>query len=728
MQAAGPPTVLPNDIAYAKVLVDLENCDNIYALSVNGRVYRSINNAASWELLTSVSTTFNVADIVSFFTNFLFVGTTGLGIIRIDNALRDKIRVDIIADGNIVFFDIDFLEMGDTVDTDVNSIIANTLVKNDSISNNIEQVRFKTDDVARDIQFSITNNDIPFGIDDIFVGDAEQNPNTNPFFLRTPGIEDDPSVINQIVALPDGNLYAATNRGFFITENFGGKWNKFLNAALPDEILNIGLVQDGELALATSNGVWASSNNRQNFGIIESSGQRINTLFESTERNIRSFFRGGENGLRVSVENSRSVIAYSGLNTQVKFSWGDIFDPKDGGWSENTQRVINNPIFRPTRPGSTQLTEFKGWDHALIVRKGPFTTFEKAFAAAEADDIFAPQSQVVYPDTLSTSYNTPTSVAVFFTDDPNTKRGLEEVRNINLAGSNAVGVSFDPQRFMSDGSIIVGRVPNRKRSVSDYPEEFDFGPNPDFPIIDKIQPLIDNRNIPENFSDPDAYEAGEVRAPVLKDNMFYLYRVYPYLLIPEPFAITTDDEDFPTLPDYRPDTGDLPDAYNYNLEVDDFTGGVTTVLSGIPIGENNWIIGTDSGVFYSTQAGRDPNPAEDQDVVGSGFTIPALILTSAGIAIAAVVSQGVVYLARSTEVPLGRNWEIITSTIQAFSSANVRRIYNITEDANGFLHLSTNAGIFRGDSTGDNWVLFGTVGDLEALSDGKLLGQEFEVK
>lgn len=725
--------ILPNStvdptVDYEKVLVDLENCDNLYAMTRDGRVYRSVNNGSSWELMSDADTQFNTADIISFFTNYLFTGTTTSGIIRIENAIRDRVRVDIIADSNITFFDIDFLETGDLIDSDTNSITMNTLVKNDSISNNKEQVRFIVSERGEDIQFSIKKNDIPFEVSDIFIGDQLANPKTNPFILRTPASGDDPTVINQIVALSDGLLYAATNKGVFYTSNSGDKWNKINNAAIPDEILDVGIVNGNEIILATANGLWASSDNKTNFGIIESSGNRVNTVFESSDQNVVSLFRGGDVGLRVLVQNSRSIIAYSGLNKQMKISWGNPFDRKDGGWSENTQRIISEPVLAVTTIGETALTQFDGWDYALIVRKGPFTTFEKAQKAANNNDIFAPDQKISYNvSTLSSIYTNPTSVAVFSADDDATKIDLEEIREVNLAGSNAVGDSFQPPRYMSDGSIIVGVIPNRKRLNSQYPEEFDFGPSPDYPVVDRVQPITVGRTLPENFADEDAYDVGEVRAPVIKDNMFYLYRVYPYILLPDPLTFSTASSLYPTFPNYRPFSGDAPDAYNYNFERDDFTGGISTILSGTSIGNNNWIVGTDSGIFYSTQGGRDPNPALSQSVVGTGFSIPAVIFTSRSFAIAGVVSPTLTYLAKSTEIPIGSSWLVIPETVQSFASANVKRIFNITEDTEGNLFVATNAGIFKGDANGENWVLFGTVGDLEAMSGGKVLGQEFEV-
>jgi len=715
--------ILPNSIPYRKVVVDLEDCNIVYALNDNGETFRSLNEGDSWELMNSFDGEFNVADIVSFFTNHIYVGTNGDGIIRLENSVRDRIDLNVIADGNISFFDIDFIEIGDFASTDTNSITASTLVKNDSISNNREQIRFKTKEYANNIQILIKNNDIPFNVEDVFIGDQLANPPSNPFILRIPETEDDPTIVNQIISLSDNNLYAATNRGAFFTSDFGLKWNKINNPELPDEILDIADIRNNELALATASGLWTSTNDRKDFGIIESSGKRINTIFESSDRIVRNLIRGGENGLRITIENSKSIIAFSGKNRQIKLSWGDIFNRVDGGWSENTQIILADPIFRPIKPDDNSLTSFDGWDHALIVRKGPFTTFEKALAAGINNNIFAPQTQVVYPtNTLVSVYNTPISIAQFFASSNSIKESLEEIRDVNLKGKNLVGVPFSPQRFMTDGSIIVGVLPNRKRSVAGYPDEFDFGPSPEYPIIDSVQPITQDRTLPNNIADLDA----GVVAPIIKDDMFYLYRIYPYVLVPEPFAITPDEE-FPKLPNYRPSTGDLPDSYSYNLDPDDFQGGISTVFSGITIDGNNWIIGTDNGIFYSTQAGRDPVPTDSQGIAGSGFKIPALIQTSTNIVLAAIVSNQAVYLAKSVEIPLGKNWEIITPTINKFSAADVKRIFNITEDANGFIYVTTNAGIFKGDANGDNWVLSGSVGDLEALSGNRVIGQEFLV-
>lgn len=728
LSSATGPLNLPNSRAYVKVLVDLENCDNLYSLTEDGEIYRSVDNGVTWESLFTKTTTYNVSDIISFFTNFMFIGTNNFGIIRVDNSIRDKMKVEVIADSNIVSFDIDFLETGDKVTSDINSIVANTIARNDSITDNREQIRFIVDDSGNNLQIIFTRNDSLVDVENIFISNDLINPKTNPFILSIPDGSDDPTVINQIATLADNKIYAATNRGVYSTENFGDKWNRILNAALPEEIISVGLIQDNsELALGTESGLWASSDNQQNFGIVESSGKRVNSIFESTDENIITLFRGGEDGLRVTVENSRSLVVYSGdlsESSALKFSWGDIFTPVDGGWSENTQISISEPIFTVTGPGDTTPDKFDGWDYALIIRKGPFDTFEEALTAGNANDVFAPDTQVIYPTNLANSnaYNSGSSGAEFTTtglaDDE--RAFLEEIRDANLDGNGALGISFNPKRYMQDGSIVVGTIPNRKRTVSNFEGDFDQGPTPDFPITDSVQPVIDENS-------RKSLGLNTTNIPSLISDKFYLYRVFPYLLVPDPLSFSTISDQFPTLPRYRPPTGDLPDSYSYNFDIDKFRGA-TVVLDGIPVGNNNWVVGTDAGVFYSTQAGRDVNETEDGNVIGVNFTVPALVLTSSGIVIAAAIAGDAIYLARSTSLPLGKNWEIITPTITSFANANVKRIYNITEDSNGKIHMSTNAGIFTADANGDNITLAGSVGHLEALNSNKVIGQEFFVE
>ncbi len=735
ISASSGTAILPNTNEYNKVLVDGEDPTVLYSVEKTGKIYRTIDSGTTWELMLDLENSINASDLVSFFTNYLFIGTNGFGIINVRDSIRDRVDMQVISNGNISSFDIDFFELGDSVDTDTNSITASTLVKNDSTSQNKEQVRFKTKDNVKNIEFSIKKNGNLFDIKDIFIGDQEEHPETNPFILEVPAISDDPSVINKIKSLSDNLLYVCSNLGIYESSNFGNKWNKIINSALPDVIYDVSLIRNNELALATKSGVWCSDEERTVFGIKESSGKAVKTIFESTQDGIRNFIRGGENGLRISIDNSKSIIVYSGdisNDVSLRFSWGDIFNSTDGNWSENTEIAIKEKILATANPSSVNLTSFDGWDYALIVRKGPFTTFDKALRAGENNDIFSPEFQVVYPDTISVNYSLGDS-AVFSTksSDNTSKAGLEEIRDANLSGNNSKGISFNPKRFMSDGSIIIGLLPNRKRFVADFPLSFDQGPTTDAPIIDKIQPITDqtSRNsfgLVDNFADSEAYSNGEAKSPEIKSNMFYLYRVYPYVLVPESLATTSNEDSYPALPIYRPNIGDLPDSYSYNIEINKFRGA-TTVFCGIIIGENNWIIGTDAGVFYSTQAGRDVNLPDSENIIGVNSKVSALIKTTDGSILAAVISNNTIYLAKSTEIPLGKNWEILTSTIADFESSNIKRIYNISEDSNGFLYISTNIGIFKANSDGSSLVFSGSVGDLEALTNGSIIGQEIYI-
>ena len=105
-----------------------------------------------------------------------------------------------------------------------------------------------------------------------------------------------------------------------------------------------------------------------------------------------------------------------------------------------------------------------------------------------------------------------------------------------------------------------------------------------------------------------------------------------------------------------------------------------------------------------------------------------MIFTSAGVAVAAVTSDnGTAFLAKSTDTPVGETWTIVENIGAVFSAGNVSWVYGFTEDGNGNLYAATNAGIYRGTSDGENWVLLGNVGDVEALNQERALGQEFQV-
>lgn len=740
-------STLDNSKSFKKIIVDDIDCRVIYAITKEGEIYRTTDEGENWESIED--TEYNVNDIshTSFFTNSIYAGTDGNGIMRLDDSVRDKIKVYIEADSRITDFDIDFLEIGDEYQTDTNSIFAKTIVRNNTVGGSREQIRFTVDDDTNFIKFQFTKNNSLFDVDDIFIGDQLENPKTNPFVLRSPVNNDIPSKINKIGSLSDGEIYAATNSGIYISTDNGDKWNKITSVVIPEEIFDAATVQIDEIALATNNGLWVSSEDREKFGIVESVGKSIRCVWESRFNNARYFYRGGEEGLKITIENDNTIIVYSGNVEDVsddqgrfiKFGWGNIFQRNDGGWSNNTIRELERPIYAP-RSFKGTAESFTGWDGALIIRKGPYSTYDKAQADANANNIFAPSSQVVYPNV---SESIDLNKTVIF-KSPSDASILEEIRDVNLSGFGEMGISFSPKIWMSGGNIVIGILRNRQRdnlAGTKQPSSWantdpDFGPTPNAPIEDRVRPIIgDERdNLTEsieNFADADSYGLDWVgkKAPDIMSNKYYIYRAYPFVMIPDSSVVGNfSDTAIPTFPRYRPAYGDFTDSYTYSVDISKFNGA-TTILCGISIENGNWVVGTDSGIFYSSESGRDVVKSNLDQIAGtSGFSVPAMIYTSAKIAIAAIVSEnGTAVLVKSIDSPIGAIWELISGVTSLFSNNNVTRIFNFTEDANGIVYAATNAGVFQGSADGTNWQIIGNVGNMESTANSKALGQEFYI-
>jgi hypothetical protein len=301
--------------------------------------------------------------------------------------------------------------------------------------------------------------------------------------------------------------------------------------------------------------------------------------------------------------------------------------------------------------------------------------------------------------------------------------------------------------------IIVGNIPNRRgnppnSSISDYYANnnipFDSGLTTRYPVIDRTQPVgangnliarigalgINNSNIVSDYSngytdDSTSPFYHRVECPELMENMFYIYKVYPYVMAPDPTVVSLSGS-YPLYPYYRPEgIGDVAEEYSYILPIERFTGS-KSILCGISIDfSNNWVVGADNGIFYSTVQGMNVNRAEN--IIGE---VPAVIKTSSSILIASIVSDdGSVQIATSEEStgnPLGSAWKPVFDINVMFYKAGVNRIYNFAE-YEGKIYASTNAGLFIGNLSGSEWRFEGSVGDLESLSGGKVLGQGFKV-
>ena len=78
------------------------------------------------------------------------------------------------------------------------------------------------------------------------------------------------------------------------------------------------------------------------------------------------------------------------------------------------------------------------------------------------------------------------------------------------------------------------------------------------------------------------------------------------------------------------------------------------------------------------------------------------------------------------DLEIGESWDVVSGIQELLYKSGVKRIYNFTE-YNGLLYASTNVGVLRGNLDGTSWQLVGTVGNIESLSGGRVLGQTFKI-
>lgn len=732
---------LPNNQNYKRIWVDSNDTTIVYALTAAGVVYRSINEGSSWENILSLGSALNDSDMISFFTNSIYCGVDVSGLIKIDDAIRDTLKAEIETDGKITDIDIDYFEMGDSYFSDTNTISAKTLVKNDSSTNNKEQIRFNISSGTQYLTFKFSRNNILLDEDDIYVGTTSTNPDQNPFVLENPNYSSGNIIINKMGSFEDEEVFSLTNKGAYTTTDAGERWTKITTALLPSEILDAEKSRKGEILFATRNGLWASNDDRTSFQSVESPGKVVRCIWEATSTGTRYIYRGGDEGLNITTENQNNIIVYSGeLNTGnfIKFSWGDLFDPNDGGWSEETIRTINNPIYRYSGSNSSTLIEYKGWDSSLIVRQGPFSTYNKAKIAAESERIFGPINYIYYPNvSLSNSddFITPDISAVYSLSSSSSISSLEEIRDINLVGDKSVGNSFTPKSSMRDGNIIIGHFPNRKKINESYYSQnnilYDYGPRSDYGIEDRIRPVSgtarSSNNLNENYADIDAYASGEEKIPDIKSNCYYIYKAYPYIMVPVPWIVgVNSDNTYPTFPLYRPSQGDLTDSYTYRIDIGKFTGA-TTINCGASTSGGDWIVGTDYGIFYSEESGS--KVIKSTSGVVSNQNITSVVCTSSGIAIASMSNptDGTSTMAISTNSPVGSVWAALASLNSLLYAAGVGRVYNLVESS-GTIYASTNLGLFLGNEDGTNWIFLGSVEDSEPTRNGMALIQEINLE
>ena len=752
------------DTSYNKVLVDKGDYRIVYAITHSGNLYRSVNFGVSWDFLKDLGTGINDYTIISEFSNSIFVGYDGLGINRFDDPVREEFTIQVDSDSNITNVEYEEFEMGDELFTDSNTIIAKTVSRNDNVLKNYERIVFKVDDETKFLTFRFNKKNKKYNLDEIRIGNDLVNPLTIPFILQNPEYDSGYIRINKVGSLDEDENFLISNKGIHVTSNDGQTWQKLTSSFIPNDVRDLLSAKDGSIILATNNGLWGSDINRKNYRNIEQDSFEVNTLWESFDRGVRRIFRGGEKGLYITVERplSKTIIVYSGDISQkksIQFTWGDLVNPNDGGWTDRTEKVLSQSVWaRPST--SSSLREYKGWDAGLIVRYGPFTTFEKAETYANGN-LWLPVNGAEYPSGFiapSEGFSFGKSASY---ENNDSGLLLEESSNQRTF----TGVSEDIF-YHTNGVIFLGNYPNIN-SPNNYPTGNNY-PKTDFPIIDRVDANVGeirkiesegnfkltNNGYLENYADIRAYEslvtggssmtneellvalrldsdAKSQIAPVLKSNMYYAYRVFPYRLIPDPTEVTLNGDFIPT-PRYRVPSGDLVESYSFVIDIEKFTGS-TKILTGTSTLSGNWIIGTDGGLFYSTENGQNVIKSENLSTNLLGYSFVSILYTSSNVVLAVAVSSNLddIRFVRNetdfTSTNFDSNWVFLNNISNYMKEMGINTVFNL-EESEDKIYAATNRGILVGNINGNDWKLVGRVGNVESTSGGKVIGQEFEIE
>lgn len=739
---AGDYNGLLDGIEYQNILIDNQDSLIVYALAQNGYIYRTINGGNDWDNVELTSNEINFSDIITYSTNYIYLSVDGLGFYRVEDCLRDKFFVNIETDGKFTDFNVRYLEMGDKYTTDSNSIQAQTYVKNDSLNDTREELIFKLNDDAEYINFEfIKENDFIPHNDISICGTSSYS---NPFALENSKANQIDLMVNKIGRLDNDNIYAITNKGVYLSE-IGDKWNKLNSALIPELIMDINVLNDKELFLASENkGLWISKEDRTIFKYVEQNGSTVNTVWETNINGERKIFRAGTNGLYITVEKptSKSIVVFSGpsfgSSPEIKFSTGSLTEEYDGAWSAATRDYLDTVIY--ASDGETTKA-YKGWDRALIVRKGPFLTLENAQTSALNNDIFIPSNNVIYPSVL---INDDEYTFRKTSDTPN----LEEIRDQNLAGNESISTLVPSIGFMSGGNIIVGRF---KNLVNDNYPTSNNHPTTDKLIVDKIRALTGadrilsgtGRNSGINYADKYAYidetQASSTwdtqfdlisetsLAPDLLANRYYIYRIYPYRMIPAHDVFVSSQATRPLFPKYLPMAGDLVDSYSYVIDINKFYGA-TTILNSTTFSDGNWIIGTDVGPFFSTESGMNVKRTTFEALY---YEVLALFCSISDLLIVVVNgNDGIDVYQNAVDIhseDFDTSWVIMAELKDILLRSGVNKIFNFAQDGNRNIFISTSKGIFEGDANGENWKRSNSVGDLESLANKTIIGQQFSI-
>jgi len=751
------------DTGYKQVLVDTQDFRILYAITSTEDIYRSIDFGLSWNLILNCGSGLNKYSIVSEFSNSIFLGFDSLGIKKYYDPIREEFNVQVDSDSLITNVTFDNFEMGDEIFTDSNTIIAKTYPKNDNILSNFEKITFKTDDLTKYLTFKISRKEEKFGLDEIKIGQDEVNPLTIPFLLQNPEYDSGYIKVNKIGKLDSDENFAISNKGVHTTSNNGTTWQKLTSSFIPSNIKDLISLSDNSIILATDNGLWSSDVDRVNYRNVEQLDSEINVIWESVDKGVRRIFRGGENGLYITVERpiSKTIITYSGdisIKKSIQFSWGSISNPNDGGWTDKTEEMLSKSVWAKSSMSSS-LLEYKGWDSALIVRYGPFSTFE--IAESYSNGVWLPENGSVYPN----GFSSPESGFSFGKSAKfeNSDSGLLFEESSNQ--KKYVG-SQDSITYHTNGVIFIGDFPN-VNSPNNYPQGKNY-PTTDFPIIDRVDATIgEARRIEadgsfsitstgylENKADIRAYEDlitngssmtnkelltalredsdyKKQLAPILKSNMYYAYRVFPYRLIPDPTEIDGSGS-FLTTPRYKRATGDLVDSFSFIVDIEKFSGS-KRILCGVSTLSGNWIVGTNSGLFYSTENGQNVIKSQNLSSNLVGYKFVSMIYTSSNVVLAVAVSNSLndIRFVRNssdfTNESFDSNWEFLNNLSSLLDDVGANIVFNL-EESNGKIYISTNKGVFLGNEDGTEWKFIGRVGNLESISGGKVLGQEFIIE
>lgn len=684
---------------YNYVKPDANDPKIVYVIK-NGELHRSIDGGIYFTPLKTDLDDQDINEIISLQlnTNYMLCGTKGNGITLVKDSVRDEFNINL--DTEVAFEKISYekLKIGDEISTDVNSLSISSVLRPNSMTNEISSVEFYVPK-GRYIKAQINYNGDRADTSIIHIGEDQFNPSSNPFRLRVPGSSNPPSVGFSLIQLPDNMLIATTNKGAYYSKN-GKIWTKIDNFLIPDTVYSATQLQNGNIYLGTNNGAWLNkTSDIINFSPKDQLGRKVKAFWSHKEGSKSITFIGGEEGLRIKFQNYPNIIITTPQNFNkddgISLSWGEERDDgsyNPGGLDDillshlNAERKFEDPCAKGT---STKIVTANGWSGIVLVR------YE-----GQEDSGFSPSNQTIY--------------------EKGDRRYIDSIRQkeFDITPEDAdVGSVVKTVFGFPDGLVVVDNIRAAKdrhsTGVTSGPDQDTF--TPDNPFVDNVSITPYDDAVDEFGANPGAArnpdETYITKGAELKPDTTYTYTLFAYYLRPPNYVFESTENGCAWIPIYSKVN---IKEYNVNIPISHFPNA-TTITCGAALSETHYVVGTDDGLFYSkTNAGFRKSPGTDNNIINCILVYDPI--------------QKSILIGTNNGIFISTNGEDGFTKVFDNVANNVRMVFSLTADDNGDIYAGTDRGVFKKDSVDNTvWNFESIVGTADTAPPGKVIGQSFTI-